>query len=143
MSSNIVKLMDINKIEEDGMFTASAKNERMLLVNAGKKVTLTANIISAGKLTKDLIENANSDALAWREGTLIFSGETLEEVIQEMSRYSNVDVEFKDEHLKSIRIGGRFTTGDITGLLDVLNQQFDIKSSRLSRSRIQLSQNNA
>ena len=47
-----------------------------------------------------------------------------------MSRYSNVDVQFKVEHLNSIRIGGRFTTGDINGLLDVLRQQFDIKSSK-------------
>ena len=41
----------------------------MLLVNAGKKITLTSSIISNGKLTKDLIENTNNDTLAWREGT--------------------------------------------------------------------------
>jgi len=77
--------------------------------------------------------------LAWHEGKLIFKGETLEEVIVEMSRYSNIDIEFKDEHLKSIRIGGRFKTGDIDGLLEILDEQFNIKANKVGASHIQLS----
>jgi len=66
----------------------------------------------------------------------------LEKVIDEMSRYSNIDIELEGEDLKNIRIGGRFRTGDIDGFLDILNQQFKIQSNRLSSSHIQLSKNN-
>jgi transmembrane sensor len=112
-------------------------NKETLLVNAGERVVITPKNIALNKaMTKESINKT----LAWHKGKLIFKGETLEEVIKEMSRYSNINIEVKGEHLKNTRIGGRFKTGDIEGLLDVLNEQFNIKAKKMGRSNIQLTQ---
>lgn len=121
------------------LFIQQAINKTML-VNAGERViippqgTAKRNIISKENIVKEM-----EKTLAWRQGRLIFKGETLEEVIAEMSRYSNISIEFKSEKLKSIRIGGRFRTGDIDGLLEILHEQFNVKADRVDGSHIQLS----
>lgn len=138
-----VGIADFEHIDEiEALFSRSNKNSQ-LLVNAGERVIIPPkDILLHHEIKKENIENKVADSLAWREGKLIFKGETLEKVIDEMSRYSNIDIELEGEVLKNIRIGGRFRTGDIDGFLDILNQQFNIKSNRLSRTHIQLSQNN-
>lgn len=116
-------------------------NKEILLVNAGERVVIMPKDSTQNKtITKENITKKINKTLAWHKGKLIFKGETLEEVIKEMSRYSNIDIEVKGTHLKNTRIGGRFKTGDIEGLLDVLNEQFNIKANKIGRSRIQLTQ---
>jgi len=129
--------------EVEALFSDPDKNNQ-LLVNAGERVIIPPeNTLSNNKMKKENIKNKVADSLAWREGKVIFKGETLEKVIYEMSRYSDIEFDFELEELKNIRIGGRFRTGDIDGFLDVLHQQFNIESNRLSTSHIQLSQNKA
>jgi transmembrane sensor len=134
-----VGIADVEHSDEIQRLFSQSNLDNQLLVNAGQRVIIPHNNnLTANNLTKEDIKNTISDSLAWREGRLIFKGETLEEVINEMSRYSNIDFELEGDELKNMRIGGRFKTGDINGLLDVLSQQFNIKSNRLNPSRIKL-----
>lgn len=137
-----VGITDIENTDEaKTLFTQSNINNPRL-VNAGERVIIPPrNALTDTDLTKEDIKQTITDSLAWRDGRVIFKGETLEEAINEISRYSNVSFEFEDENLKKIRIGGRFKTGDIIGFLDVLEQQFNIKYNRLSTSKIELSLN--
>jgi len=143
VSEGKVGIADFEDIEGiEALFSRSNENSQ-LLVNKGERVIIPSkDTLIPNEIKKENIENKVTDSLAWREGKLIFKGETLEKVIDEMSRYSNIEFEFESEDIKNIRIGGRFRTGDIDGLLDILNQQFNIQSNRFGTSHIQLSQNN-
>ncbi len=76
--------------------------------------------------------------MSWRQGNLIFRGETLEDAIAEVSRYTPVRFELADERLKDIRIGGLFKAGDVNGLLASLEENFKIESRWLDADRVSL-----
>ena len=64
--------------------------------------------------------------LSWREGNLIFRGESLEDAMREVERYTPGEFVFLDQDLKKIRIAGLFRAGDVDGLLATLQENFDI-----------------
>lgn len=63
---------------------------------------------------------------AWRRGLLIFDGQSLEEVIREVSRYTDTRLIISDAELGQVRIGGAFQAGDVEALLEVLEKGFGI-----------------
>ena len=76
--------------------------------------------------------------LSWREGNLIFQGETLEEAIHEISRYTSVEFEILDDRIRAVRVAGLFKAGDINGLLLTLRENFQIPSQRVGTERVLL-----
>lgn len=64
--------------------------------------------------------------LSWRQGNLIFRGESLEDAVREVERYTPVEFVFVDEELKSLRVAGLFKAGDVDGLLTALRENFNI-----------------
>ena len=76
--------------------------------------------------------------LSWREGNLIFQGETLEEAIHEISRYTSVEFEILDDRIRAVRVAGLFKAGDINGLLLTLQENFQIPSQRVGTERVLL-----
>ena len=79
--------------------------------------------------------------LSWKDGNLIFRGESLEEAVEEISRYTSVEFTFLDESLKTVRIAGLFKAGDVDGLLSTLKENFDISYQWVSEGKILLSSN--
>ncbi len=77
--------------------------------------------------------------LSWREGNLIFRGETLESAMDEIGRYTTVEFVFVHESLKHEVITGRFKAGDVEGLLAVLQENLGIVYERTNDGRILLS----
>jgi transmembrane sensor len=76
--------------------------------------------------------------LSWLKGKLVFAGESLEEVIREVSRHTPINIEVSDPNLRSLRIGGNFQAGETDALFDVLESGFGIKIKRLSNGHIEL-----
>jgi transmembrane sensor len=76
--------------------------------------------------------------LSWRKGILIFSGEPLEQVVKEISRYTTTTIEIKDPAVRAISIGGQFRVGDTEALLDALESNFDLRVTRLGIDHVQL-----
>ena len=76
--------------------------------------------------------------MSWQEGYLAFSGEPLSEVVEQVNRYSSVQLEVEDPKVASIGIGGRFRIGDLDGVLDVLHTNFGIQAQRVDEHRIRL-----
>ena len=92
-------------------------------------------VLGGDKLETELIEPSEIEVkLSWREGNLIFRGESLEEAIAEISRYTSVEFIFTDEKLKKIRVAGLFKAGDVNGLLETLRDNFNISSQRVEES---------
>ena len=85
-----------------------------------------------------LADNELSQELAWRRGLLIFIGEPLDQVVSEVSRYTATKIEISDPELGKLLIGGRFRTGELEALLDVLEAGFGVKISYVDRNHIQL-----
>lgn len=76
--------------------------------------------------------------LAWREGVVMFSGETLENVVKELGRYTTVSIEIPDETIRSMRVGGRFPIGETETMLSALENNFNLRVIRLSHNRVVL-----
>jgi transmembrane sensor len=64
--------------------------------------------------------------LSWRHGNLIFRGESLEEAVKEIGRYTSVEFVFLDDDLRKVRVAGLFKANDVDGLLAALRENFDI-----------------
>ena len=77
--------------------------------------------------------------LSWREGSLIFRGEPLEEALTEVERYTTVEFVFMDEALKRRSVSGRYRAGDVDALLTVLQINFDISYEYSDDGRVLLS----
>lgn len=66
--------------------------------------------------------------LAWKRGMLIFRGEPLDDVLEEVARYTTTEFVLADQELASIRVGGYFRAGDVEGLLAALRENFQIEA---------------
>jgi transmembrane sensor len=104
------------------------------LVSKGERVVLGAGQEAIAKVSDSDI----SAQLSWRQGNLVFRGETLAEAVVELGRYTPVKFELADEKLAGIRIGGRFKAGDVEGLLATLKENFEIDYERPDAERVLL-----
>lgn len=77
--------------------------------------------------------------LSWRNGALMFTGDPLEEVVREISRYTSVTIEISDPSIRSILIGGRFPLGETEAMLDSLVVNFGLRVTYLDHDRVLLS----
>lgn len=74
--------------------------------------------------------------LAWRQGRLSFAGEPLRDVIEEIGRYTDIDIEVPDEALERIPIGGAFRVGEVDEFLSALETGFGVRVTRISDKHI-------
>lgn len=75
----------------------------------------------------------------WRKGLVLFTGDSLEDVIAEVSRYSPIVIEIIDPELKKIRVGGQFRVGDVKGMFDVLESNFGLNITLLGNNQVEIS----
>ena len=69
------------------------------------------------------------------------SGETLDEALAEVSRYTTTKFELNGEELTKIKVAGYFKANDIDGLVTSLSTNFNIKFEKMSNDSIRLSLN--
>lgn len=94
--------------------------------------------LSAGqelRMKEDGRANVISDAdleaaTAWREGKVIFRGETLEQAVRRLNRYSRVRIEIADPSLAAERISGVFAAGDTAGFVSAVQQYLPVAVER-------------
>ena len=109
-------------------------SENAATVSQGEAATLDVGAIHIEKMAPEKIVTN----LSWQDGNIVFEGETLEEAIDEISRYTTVEFEIIDDRIRGVRVAGVFKSGDINGLLMTLYENFDIPSLRVGEGRIQL-----
>lgn len=110
------------------------------LVAAGQEAVIDAGADPAEPVVTDAIETEDiAVKLSWREGNLIFRGESLEEAVSEVERYTEVQFIFLDEASKKVRVAGLFKAGDVDGLLAALRQNFNISYEWVADNTITLS----
>ena len=75
----------------------------------------------------------------WRQGELVFEGQTLGVAVSEYNRYLPGKIVIADPKLEGVRLGGRFNTHDPKDFLASLHTSFGINSDRASDGSILLS----
>lgn len=65
---------------------------------------------------------------AWREGELIFDGQTLDQAVAEYNRYLRTPIELSNGGIGRLRLGGRFLTSDPSEFLEALRVNFGIRA---------------
>ena len=94
------------------------------------------------ELVPDLTSSAShlkkNHPLAWRKGLIIFSGESLEQVIAEISRYTPVQIEIVNPELRHLEIGGQVEVGDTDSMFKALEVNFGLTIKRISYNHVQV-----
>jgi transmembrane sensor len=71
-----------------------------------------------------------SSELAWRQGAIIFDGESLSSAVSEIERYTDARIVVSDAGVAALRVGGRFRTDDVQGFLDGLQAALPVTIRR-------------
>jgi transmembrane sensor len=125
---------NIDVIDLDEMAKRLPQNS--MAISKGEKVDLDIT----GQLIDEIVQVDAIDvaaSLSWRQGNLIFRGESLEDAMEEISRYTDITFELSnDEKLRQVQVAGMFKTGDVNGLLDVLSRNFNISYTKISNDKI-------
>ena len=91
-------------------------------------------------LQLSLEENVEIDAqLAWRTGALKFRQETLQYLVDEISRYTATKIIITDSAARDMRVGGLFEIGNTQAMFDALELGFGIKVDRIDEHLVYLS----
>lgn len=99
----------------------------------------TSNPITLVQGQKSLLSLPNSNVepisleeiannLSWREGKIVFRGETLVDVIEEVSRYTDKTVVLGDTSLANLQVAGLFNTNDVDALIATLADNLQIST---------------
>jgi len=91
-----------------------------------------------GNQIQQLKKDDLAQQLAWRKGLLLFAGQPLSEVIDEVNRYTKLDIQIIDTEIANISIGGQFKVGETEAMLKVLETSFGISVSRPSQTTVHL-----
>ena len=94
-----------------------------VVLTAGEGVQYKETIM----VKQSLEAQALDKKLAWQTGSLFFQGETLEQAMVEIARYTDQRLVIVDASIRDTRVGGRFKTDDINGLLSSLVKSLNIK----------------
>lgn len=77
--------------------------------------------------------------IAWKSGKWAFDGQTLEEIVEEIGRYTDERLVIADSRIAKIRIGGYFDVGEIDPFLGALANTLGVKHQRITDDLIVLS----
>lgn len=89
-------------------------DSRPARVRKGQRIEYDQRVGSVAELPAEEIDRD----LAWRQGLLIFDNQSLDEVIQEIGRYTDTRLIIADDKLHRVRVGGAFRAGDLEAVLE-------------------------
>lgn len=110
-------------------------SKTVALVSAKQNVSYNGQINKVRNLEQDEL----TKKLSWRKGMLLFSGESLEQVIAEVTRYTSQSIVIIDPSIRDIRIAGYFKADDTKALFDALSVSFGIQVTALDKQLVHLS----
>jgi transmembrane sensor len=76
--------------------------------------------------------------LAWRQGQLIYSGQPLAEVLADISRYSDIEIELADPGLRNLPVGGAFSVSQTDAIFAALENNFGVHAEWIDARHVRL-----
>ena len=83
------------------------------VLDPGQRVDVTGELRKTELVPPEVLDRD----LAWRGGHVVYVDEPLQDVVDDMRRYSKVTIHLADRRLREVRVSGRFRIGDTSGLL--------------------------
>jgi len=99
-----------------------------ILVTKGEKIKVKDAVTTAIKIASP----SPQKDLSWQDGELEFSGETLEEVVQEFSRYTDKKIFLVGDEIKHLKVGGVFEAGNVDALVSALDVMLPVKVTKMT-----------
>ena len=109
--------------------------EPLALVNANQNIRYNGTMDKVRSLEQEEL----TKKLSWRQGMLLFSGETLEQVVTEVSRYTTKAILITDPSIRDIRIAGYFKADDTQALFEALSISFGVQVKSVNRNLVHIS----
>lgn len=79
--------------------------------------------------------------LAWQGGMLDFQGDTLAEVIEEATRYTEIQIVIEDSEIEGLHVTGYLQAGDIDTLLELIKSNEQVTVRRISPTLFHIAAN--
>ncbi|HPE31781.1 MAG TPA: FecR domain-containing protein [Parvularculaceae bacterium] len=102
---------------------------RQQLISAGRGALINA---SDGAVESVDAEDIAKE-LAWRDGFLVFDNDPLSEVVDEVSRYTSIQIIIADPELRERPVGGSFRIGQTEAVLASLKQGFGLQVEEIEK----------
>ena len=106
-----------------------------LKVSAGNKVMYDKDLLDEVKL---VVATQIEEQLSWRQGMLLFKGEPLQKVVDEVSRYTDLTIVIPERSARELKVGGLFKVGDTESLFEALRDGFGIHVKEVSSDVVYL-----
>ncbi|WP_019028930.1 FecR family protein [Colwellia piezophila] len=107
-------------------------------LSAGQSMSISAISTAEDNHIVHLDKSELGRKLSWLNGQLVFAGETLEEVVTEISRHTEIKIDIPDPELRKLRIGGHFDTGETDKLFYLLDSGFGIVVNKIDENHVEL-----
>ena len=122
----------------DSATDAADEAEEPAVVKAGQSAVFDQVIESVGSV-ETIGSSGISRKLAWQKGQLRFSNDPLEEVVEEVSRYTPLSIVITDAELRDLRIGGLFEAGETEKMFGALEGVFGVRVEYIDENLVHLS----
>lgn len=93
---------------------------------SGQRLALQGDRVAVAAIDTEHL----SKALAWREGAVVFDGDSLSQAIAELTRYTEMRFVVANPQVADLRVGGRFKTNDVDGFLRALESALPVSIRR-------------
>ncbi|TQV66981.1 DUF4974 domain-containing protein [Exilibacterium tricleocarpae] len=141
VTEGAVELSAVDKpvVDSKTLFGTStvAGVEKLVVVKAGQNVTFDQQV-KAIESMETVDATAISRKLSWREGLLKFSGAPLHDVVEEISRYTDISIVILDPGIRDLRIGGLFSVGEVEKMFEALEFSFGVRVDRINENLVHL-----
>ncbi|WP_137864931.1 MULTISPECIES: DUF4880 domain-containing protein [unclassified Sphingomonas] len=128
-------MFDLRLVSRDVADVVAIRGEARLLPRHGERgeirlarrqgLTISA---AAAPRPRPIADDTIRALSAWREGELIFAGQTLAEAVAEYNRYLRTPIVLADPAAGRLRLGGRFLTSDPTEFLEAVHANFGLRA---------------
>ncbi|MGD9842886.1 MAG: FecR domain-containing protein [Steroidobacteraceae bacterium] len=129
-----VKLVRIPTESGADPSVAAIAEETLALVTAGRDAVISRDLISVSAIDQEDM----TKRLSWRDGKLLFNGDTLETVVREFNRYTQIRIVISDQAIVGTRIVGYFNADDVNKFLHTLETSFNIGAKSVGDDMIYL-----
>jgi transmembrane sensor len=114
--------------------SASRRAKSLGILSAGQDVLFGQKIEHAVVLSDAELGRK----LAWRQGQLIYSGQPLAEVLDDISRYSDIQIELADPQLRDLPVGGAFSVNQTDAIFAALENNFGVHAQWIDAHHVRL-----
>lgn len=113
----------VNVLVREGIVKVKEGPAPPIQLRAGDKALVPRH---AEAVVQKVDDSEVNRELAWRDGMIAFSGETLEEVAREFARYSAIRIRIADPDAAGLRVVGLFSATDPIGFSRAAAQSMDL-----------------